>query len=175
METVEPTPEPAAGGADSPTGELEVTVVARVLPAEETPGAGTLAAVALTLVSKTVLATDEVSVSRSDEVTTLVLSPVRVWTLDETLSSHVSKTLELHIQASRNLRSRAGRAVGDSGSARGDGDHLSAVDGGLGIRSGLADGGEGRGNKASSKDHGTHLDGLEGCWMFRLESWSGRS
>lgn len=58
----------------------------------------------------------------------------------------------------KDSRRGAGRAVGDGSSARGHSDELGAVDGGL---RGLAvEGGHCGGHEASSKDHGTHLDGL---------------
>lgn len=85
---------------------------------------------------------------------------VRVWTLEETLykvglvSTHI---FHAHLKwIIQNSRGGASRAVGDGRGARGDGDQLGAVDGRL--RSRLANGSHGGGNKASGKDHGTHLE-----------------
>lgn len=60
----------------------------------------------------------------------------------------------------RNSRSGASRAVGHGGSARGDGDHLGAVDSGL-LGRGGSESGHGRGDKASNNHRGTHIGGLD--------------
>lgn len=70
------------------------------------------------------------------------------------------------LAGAQNSRRGARRAVGDGGSARGHSDHLGAVDGGLGL-----EGSHRGGDEASSKDHGTHLDGL--VWWYRI--WCGKT
>lgn len=77
--------------------------------------------------------------------------------------SHVSKIPLIYNLAVfflvGNSPSGASRAVGDGGGARCDSHKLGAVDSGL-LGGGLSNSGKGRGDEASSKDHGTHFGGF---------------